>query len=385
MRTLSRSLCVLAALLPIAAAAAGGTLRDPREVHLADVRQLTFGGENAEAYWSPSGDELILQSTRPPYACDQIFRLPLAEGEQMTMVSTGAGRTTCAFFSAERIIYSSTHAADPECPPTPDFSRGYVWPIYDSYQIYSAAADGSDLRALTDTAAYDAEATVCPVDGSIVFTSTRDGDLELYRMDADGGNVKRLTESPGYDGGGFFSRDCSKIVWRASRPEGEALEDYQALLADGLIRPGELEIWVANADGSEARQVTYLGGANFAPYFFPDGDRIIFSSNHDNPDGREFNLWAINVDGTGLEQITYSEGFDGFPMFSPDGQQLAFASNRNQVRPGETNVFVARWVDGEPSVVSGAADAYLADVAWLADDAREGRGLGMAGLDEAAD
>ncbi len=362
MRTFQRSLCALAALLPIAAAAAGGTLHDERETHLADVRQLTSGGENAEAYWSPKGDELILQSTRPPYGCDQIFRLPVADPESMTMVSTGTGRTTCAYFSAdaERIIYSSTHAAGAECPPTPDFSRGYVWPIYDSYQIYSAARDGSDLRQLTDSPAYDAEATICPVDGSIVFTSTRDGDLEIYRMDADGANVDRLTETPGYDGGAFFSRDCSKIVWRASRPTGEALEDYQALLAEGLIRPGELEIWVANADGSEARQVTDLGGANFAPYFYPAGDRIIFSSNHDNPDGREFNLWAIDVDGTGLEQITYSEGFDGFPMFSPDGEWLAFASNRNQAKRGETNVFVARWVDGDRAVTAGATDAYMA-------------------------
>jgi Tol biopolymer transport system component len=340
-------LFLLAALLPIAAGA--GTLHDEREVHLTEVRQLTHGGENAEAYWSPDGDELILQSTRPPYECDQIYRLPLADPAGMTLVSTGAGRTTCAYFSAdaERIIYSSTHAASAECPPTPDFSRGYVWPIYESYEIYSAAPDGSDPRPLTDTPTYDAEATVCPVDGSIVFTSARDGDLELYRMDADGGNVRRLTETPGYDGGAFFSRDCSKIVWRASRPTGQALEDYRALLGEGLVRPGELEIWVANADGSEARRVTDLGGANFAPYFYPDGERIIFSSNHDNAGGREFNIWAINVDGTGLEQITYTEGFDGFPMFSPDGQWLVFASNRNQGKPGETDVYVARWVDAE--------------------------------------
>ena len=346
-------ICACVALLLISLPATADDLRHEREIHLAEVRQLTFGGENAEAYWSPTGDELILQSTRPPYECDQIFRLDLSEPDNPVMVSTGAGRTTCAFFTAdgERILYASTHETSPECPPTPDFSRGYVWPIYDSYQIYSAAADGSDLRQLTATEAYDAEATVCPVDGSIVFTSTRDGDLELYRMDADGGNVKRLTETPGYDGGAFFSRDCSRIVWRASRPTGEALEEYQALLAEGLIRPGELELWVANADGSEARQVTSLGGANFAPYFYPDGERIIFSSNHDNPDGREFNIWAINVDGTGLEQITYAEGFDGFPMFSPDGEWLAFASNRAQAKRGETNVFVARWVEGEPQVV----------------------------------
>ncbi len=349
MRYSKRSLCAFAALLLLCLPAAGGTLHDERERHLAEVRQLTQGGENAEAYWSPDGTELIFQSTRPPYACDQIFRLEVARPDSPLMVSTGAGRTTCAYFSAdaERILYASTHAASPDCPPTPDFSKGYVWPIYDSYQIYSAALDGSDLRPLTDTAAYDAEATVCPLDGSIVFTSTRDDDLDLYRMDADGGNVRRLTETPGYDGGAFFSRDCSQIVWRASRPTGEALAEYQALLAEGLIRPGALELWVANGDGSEARQVTRLGGANFAPYFYPDGQRIIFSSNHADPRGREFDIWSIGVDGTGLEQITHTEGFDGFPMFSPDGKWLAFASNRNQGKPGETDVYLARWVDGE--------------------------------------
>src|SRR5690606_12082845 len=196
--------------------------------------------------------------------------------------------------------------------------------------LYRARRDGSELERLTVTDTYEAEATVCAKDGSIVFTSTRDGDLDLYRMDADGSNVRRLTDMPGYDGGAFFSADCSRIVWRASRPQGEALAEYRALLAEGLVRPGELELMVANADGSDARQVTYLGGANFAPYFFPDGRRIIFSSNHHDPAGREFDLFAIDVTGANLERITYSPGFDGFPMFSPDGTRLAFASNRNQ-------------------------------------------------------
>ncbi|MDY7092540.1 MAG: M28 family peptidase [Acidobacteriota bacterium] len=373
--------------VPAVADESAGELRQPGEKHLEEIVQLTFGGENAEAYWSPDGEELVFQSTRPPYGCDQIFRIPADGSGEAKLVSTGLGRTTCAYFTAdgERVLYASTHEADTACPPPPDRSQGYVWPLYDGYRIYSAKLDGSDVQALTEGGAYDAEATVCPVDGSIIFTSTRDGDLELYRMDADGGNVQRLTETPGYDGGAFFSRDCSKIVWRASRPApGEELEDFQRLLSQGLVRPGELELWVADADGSNARQVTYLGAATFAPYFYPAGQRILFSSNYgDSP--REFELWAVNVDGTELERVTHSPGFDGFPMFSPDGKRLAFASNRNQGKPGETNVFVARWVDGEPMVEEeSAADRYRADVEWLSADERQGRGLGTEGLDEAA-
>lgn len=321
-------------------------LPNPLEVHLSEVRQLTFGGENAEAYWSPDGTELIFQSTRDPLGCDQIFRLRLDTPQDQMLVSTGKGRTTCAYYTHDQshIIFSSTHQAGAECPPVPDRSQGYVWPLYSSYNLYRALPDGSGLEALTDTPAYDAEATVCPVDGSIIFTSTRDADLELYRMDADGSDVQRLTNSPGYDGGAFFSADCKQIVWRASRPENaDDLADYQRLLSEGLVRPSRLEIFVANADGGAVRQVTDLGVASFAPYFYPSGDRIIFSSNYGDEGGREFEIWAIDVDGGNLEQITNSPGFDGFPVFSPDGSHLAFGSNRNQQKRGETNVFVARW------------------------------------------
>lgn len=366
-------------------------LADPRETHLSDLVQLTRGGENAEAYWSPDGTQLVFQSTRPPFACDQIFRMPAdgrSPGGEPVRVSSGKGRTTCAYFTSDgrRILYSSTHHAGDACPPPPDRSRGYVWPVDPRFEIWSALPDGSDLKRLTENDAYDAESTVCPVDGSVIFTSTRDGDLELYRLPANtadtadgiGGKaaVTRLTHTPGYDGGAFFSNDCKKIVWRASRPApGPELEDYQGLLAKGLVRPSKLEIWVANADGSDARQVTNLGAASFAPSFFPSGDRILFSTNYGDPKGREFEIWAVDVDGSDLERITWSPGFDGFPLFSPDGTRLAFSSNRNQGAPGETNVFVAKWVDG---------NQFMADVQWLADDAREGRGIGTRGLEEAS-
>jgi len=370
---------------------------DPREVHLTDLLQLTRQGENAEAYWSPDGSQLSFQSTRPPYACDQIFRMRPDGKSEPALVSTGRGRTTCSYFTldGQRVIYSSTHLTHQECPPPPDRSHGYVWSIDPAYEIFSVRPDGTDPIRLTDNDAYDAETTVCPRDGSLIFTSTRDGDLDLYRMDADGKNVQRLTDTPGYDGGAFFSPDCSQIVWRASRPkEGPELEDYKRLLSQGLVRPSKLEIWIANADGSQPRQVTYLDAASFAPSFFPAGDRLLFSSNYGDPKGREFDLWAIDADGSGLERITFTPGFEGFPLFSPDGTRLAFSSNRNQSAPGETDVFVARWVDKpKPAKAAtaamaapetAAADRFRDDVRWLADDAREGRGIGTAGLAEAS-
>jgi len=361
-------------------------LRDPREVHLADLVQLSFAGENAEAYWSFSGRDLIFQTTRPPYACDQIMRMPADGSAQPTLLSTGKGRTTCSYFlpGDQQIIYASTHDKGDACPTPPDRSKGYVWGLFD-YDIYRASADGSDPVAITHTPGYDAEGTVCPVDGTIIFTSERDGDLDLYKMDRDGNNVVRLTDTPGYDGGAFFSADCSKIVWRASRPVGADLDDYRALLAEHLVRPSHMEIMVANADGSDARQITYLGAASFAPYFYPDGKRVIFSSNVGDPQGREFDIWAVDTDGTDLERITYSAGFDGFPIFSPDGTRLAFSSNRHQSEPGETDVYVARWVAEGGTREAGPADRIAADVTWLADDAREGRGVGTAGLEQAAD
>ncbi|HKQ69804.1 MAG TPA: M28 family peptidase, partial [Polyangiaceae bacterium] len=356
------------------------------ETHLADLRQLTFGGENAEAYWSFDNRQLVLQARPAKAGCDRIFRMQVADARPaLTPVSSGKGATTCSYFlpGDSDVIYASTHLGGEACPPRPDHSQGYVWALYDTYDIFRAKADGSGVTRLTDTQGYDAEGTVCSKDGSVVFTSVRDGDIDLYRMDADGKNVKRLTSNVGYDGGAFFNADCSKIVWRASRPApGKALDDYKALLSRGLVRPTKLELYVANADGSEPTQITYLDAASFAPFWHPSQKRIVFSSNYGDPKGREFDIWAVDVDGTRLERITHAPGFDGFPMFSPDGKYLAFSSNRATPKgEHDTNVFVARWVESPPVPVAELpADRIMADVRWLADPEREGRGVGTAGL-----
>lgn len=319
------------------------------ERHLRNVRQLSFGGENAEAYFSGDGQRLIFQSKRDGRACDQIYTMRADASDTPRMVSTGTGRTTCSYFfpkGRERILYASTHLDDKACPPAPDFSRGYVWPIYPSFDIFTARPDGTDLRRLTATPGYDAEATISTDGRRIVFTSMRDGDLDIYTMNADGTNVRRLTDQLGYDGGAFFSRDGKHIVYRAYHPQTPAdVARYKQKLAEHLIEPNVFEIWVMHADGTNKRQVTRLGAASFAPYFFPDGRRIIFASNMGDPRKRNFDLYKINLDGTGLERITFEETFDGFPMFSPDGRRLVFASNRNAKTRGDTNIFIADWVE----------------------------------------
>jgi TolB protein len=318
----------------------------PSERHLTGVKQLTFGGENAEAYFSSDGTRLIFQSTRADYPCDQIYTMKI-DGSDVRRVSTGTGRTTCGYYSpgGKELLFASTHETSPACPPRPSFARGYVWPIYPGYEIYKANADGSNLRPLTRSPGYDAEATIAP-DGLIVFTSVRDGDMEIYSMNADGTGVRRLTNRPGPDGGPFFSHDGKRFAFRG-RPlgPGKELDDYQSLLKEGLWRPTELELFVMDRDGTNLLQVTRLGGANFAPSWHPDGKRLIFASNIHDPKGRNFDLYVVNVDATGLERVTFNETFDGFPMFSPDGKHLVFASNRNAKAEGETNVFIANWIE----------------------------------------
>lgn len=319
---------------------------DSGETHLRNIRQLTFGGQNAEAYFSRSGRRIILQRQVSDSGCDQQFVMN-ADGTNLHRVSSGKGRTTCGYFfdHDRRILYATTEHRGAACPPRPDYSRGYVWALYD-YDIVVANADGSETRRITDNPRYDAEGTLSPDGKTIVFTSLRDGDLDIYTMNVDGTNVRRLTTTLGYDGGPFFSADGKQIVYRAGHPQTAADSgEYTSLLAQNLVRPSRMEVWVMNADGSGQRQVTTLGGANFAPYFHPDGRRILFASNHKNPRSRNFDLYLINSDGTGLEQVTTHAEFDSFAMFSPDGRRLLWASNRHGKVPGETNIFIADWVD----------------------------------------
>ncbi len=395
-----------------------GSRKDPREVHLRNIQQLTNGGENAEAYFSLDGQKIIFQATPrdPAQPCDQIFMMNL-DGSAKKLMSTGTGRTTCSFIlpDNQHVIYASTHQGGASCPPPADMSKGYTWALYADYEIYLGDVDGKVIKNLTNSPGYDAEAVISPRGDRIVFTSVRSGDLELWLMDLDGSNLKQLTNTPGYDGGAFFSPDGSQIVWRASRFDGDAagLADYQNLLKQGQIRPSKLDIYVMNADGSRPQRVTNFNKASFAPYFHPSGQKIIFSSNLGDPKGREFDIYMVNLDGSGLERITYTPGFDGFPMFSPDGQKLIFCSNRRNERPNETNVFICDWVDDvrrivpelpfvktnpandlpasvpqKPAQGSPVRDIAAADVfrhiRYLADDRLAGRFPGSDGIEYAA-
>ena len=332
-----------------------GQLIYPEEKeYFKSLEQLTFGGNNAEAYWSFDDDKLVFQATNEEWgaSCDQIYVTdvanPAMKEETPKMVSTGDGRTTCSYFlpGDSTILYASTHEGSEDCPPEPDRREDgeYVWPIYSSFDIYVADLDGNIKRKLTDRPGYDAEATVSPTGDKIVFTSTRSGDLELYTMDIDGSDVKQITDELGYDGGAFFSPDGSKLVWRASRPQtAEEKEEYRKLLDKGLVTPSEMEIFVSNVDGSNMRQVTDLGKANWAPFFHPSGEKIVFSSNHHAERGFKFNLFMVDLDGNNLKQITYDDTFDAFPVFSNDGDKLVFSSNRNNGGTKETNLFLAEW------------------------------------------
>ncbi|MFN5034650.1 MAG: TolB family protein [Bacteroidota bacterium] len=333
------------------------SLRYAEESHFQNIRQLTFGGDNAEAYWSYDGKSLVFQRTslKDGIPCDQIFIGRVPENPtapfEFKLVSTGKGRTTCAFFTKDNqhIIYASTHLASSDCPPVPDrakYGNKYIWPLYRGYDIFKADLNGKIIKQLTSSPFYDAEATLSPDGKKMIYTSTKDGDIELYIMELKSGKEKRITNELGYDGGAWFSPDGKKIIWRASRPKTEAaINEYKELLAQDLVAPTNMEVWVANVDGSDAKQVTNFGQANWAPTFMPDSKRIIFASNHEYKRGFPFNLYTINGDGSNLQKVSRDKGFDAFPMFSPDGKRIVFASNRNNGGTRDTNVFIADWVE----------------------------------------
>jgi TolB protein len=332
------------------------TLHYPEETHFKNLQQLTFGGDNAEAYWSFDGKYIVFQRTsaKDGIPCDQIYvgKAPEKPGDKFEykLVSTGKGRTTCAFFTKDNkhVVYASTHLGGNDCPPVPDRSKygnRYIWPVYESYDIFMADLDGKIKKQLTVSPGYDAEATISPDGKQMLFTSTRDGDLDLYIMDLDKKKTKRITNELGYDGGAWFSADGKKIVWRASRPKTDPeIKEYKELLAENLVAPTNIEVWVANVDGSEAKQITSLGQANWAPNFMPDGN-IIFCSNHEYKRGFPFNMYTLSADGKKMEKISRDKGFDAFPMFSPDGTKIIFCSNRNNGGTRDTNIFIAEWVE----------------------------------------
>ncbi len=331
--------------VPPTAADADSLIR-PGETHFAHLWQLTFGGQNAEAYWSADGTKLTFQAMIGDAKCDQQYVYDLATGK-VTRISNGKGRTTCGYFydHDRRVLFASTHAGGDECPPNPDMSHGYTWAIYPTYDIYTCRPDGSDLKPFIEHPGYDAEGTLSVDEKWLVFTSTRDGDVDLYKIHMDGTGLTRLTTSVGYDGGAFFSHDGRRIVWRTHRSDDTAYVNlFRRLLDQDLVRPTKMDLWVMNADGTGQKQLTDRPGASFAPYFTPDDRQIIYSSNWEDPRGRNFDLYLIDSE-TGGEPVpvTRDPDFDGFPMFSPDGKRLVFCSNRGGKVPGETNIFLAEW------------------------------------------
>ena len=331
------------------------TILFPGETHFSNIRQLTFGGDNAEAYVSYDGKWLIFQksNSKEGILCDQIWmgKIPQKPEDKFEpkLVSTGEGRTTCAYFypDGKHILYGSTHLGSKECPPVPDrtkYGNKYIWPIYESFDIFKADFNGKIVKQLTNSKGYDAEATISPKGDKILFTSMRDGDLDLYTMDLNGNNVKRITNILGYDGGAWFSPDGKKILWRASRPTTESeVKEYKELLAENLVAPTHMEVWISNADGTNAHQITFLEQANWAPNFTPDGQHIIFCSNHEYKRGFPFNMYLADLEGKGIEKISRDKGFDAFPMFTPNGKKIVFCSNRNNGGTRDTNIFIADW------------------------------------------
>jgi len=327
---------------------------DPMEKHLRNIRQLTFGGQNAEAYWSKDGKWITWQSKQSGFPDEQIFVMR-ADGSGKTLMSTGLGRCTCSYFSPDKswIYFSSTHERNkgPQAPV--DMSQGYVWRVNPDFALYRqklGPVPNSKARMMpmpvVKKPGYVAETTIDPKGRFMTFTGDWEGDIDIYRSDLEGGHLKRLTTTKGYDGGPFVSWDGKYIVYRRGAfANKEEEQKFDELHAKHLVMPLKMDLWIMDSDGKHKRQLTHLAGASFAPFMLPGDKRIIFSSNYENPTGPDFDLYMINVDGTNMKRITYAPGFDSFPMFTRDGKHLVWASNRHGSVPHETNVFVADWAD----------------------------------------
>jgi TolB protein len=350
---------IFSLILSLTCLAANAQQKDSvKELHLKNITQLTFGGDNAEAYFSFDGKFLSFQSNNKAWGlkCDQIYAMNIKRAQQEKakympqLISTGKGRTTCSYYlpGNKSILFASTHRFMDTCPAAIPYNpkAKYVWPVYPEFDIFVSDLKGKVIRQLTDSFGYDAEATVSPKGDKIVFTSSRSGDLELWTMNIDGTGLQQITSGLGYDGGAFFSPDGKQIVFRSSRPKTDAeIAEYKELLAQGLVAPTNMEIYVCDVDGKNLKQVTQLGKANWAPFFHPSGKKIIFSSNHASSRGYAFQLYMIDIDGKNLVQITNESIFNAFPMFSPDGKKLVWSSNRNNGGTHDTNLYIADWVD----------------------------------------
>jgi Tol biopolymer transport system component len=318
------------------------------EKHFKQVKMLTNGGENAEAYFSFDFKKIIFQARRNGAEFDAIYSMTL-DGKEQKMISSGEGVTTCSYFmpDGKSFVYASTHDGKQKLVK-PDRALGYVWPLYSDFDIFHAEyPSGKIIKKLTNSDRYDAEATVSPLGDKIVFTSLRDGDMEIYSMNLDGSDQKRLTNLPGFDGGPFYSWDGKKILFRGSHPTDKAeLQKQKDLQDKNLMTPVDLDLYIMDADGSNLKRLTDNKSANFGPFFHPNNKDIIFSSNYKSKSGHSFELWMTDTTGTKMEQITNEGSFNGFPMFTKDGKHLVFGSNRNNAKGSrDTNVFIAEWID----------------------------------------
>ncbi|MFM9873404.1 MAG: TolB family protein [Fimbriimonadaceae bacterium] len=319
---------------------------EPGELHISNIKQLTFSGQNAEAYFNLKGDKLTYQTRQPNFPDEQIFTMGI-DGSNRKLISTGKGRCTCSYFTPDGkyIYFSSTHIKQPGAQPAVDMSKGYVWMVNPNMGIYRTDLNGKNIKPIITKPGYIAETTISPDGKYMVFTAGWNGDVDIYRSNLDGSNIKPLTTELGYDGGPFVSYDSKTIVYRRSAPfaNNAEISEYKDLLKQNLVRPSKMDLWAMNADGSNKRQITNLNAASFAPFLHPNGKTIIFGSNHHDPKRREFDLFTINIDGTNLHQVTYSADFDGFPMFTRDGKKLVWGSNRHGLIPHDTNIFIADW------------------------------------------